>query len=283
MAWVRPAALGILALAGSFLSSCGSTERALDSTIDVVDAAGVHAATPLDALRLESMSAPPGVTSTVWRQLTVELVRVLAVAEIRTVSSPPTTGATARLSFNAGEGVLTWGYACAGDYNQDGEIGIGDLTPLGLHFGELSPDGVGQPFPWDSIGAVVDGDGNGQIGITDVTPIGANFGRRIQGYHVYRSFDSADYPATPDAGNGPGAKTLGTVMLTQATGAAAAGRKQFSLPLTDPQPGAYYWVRPYDGEVVGTPSNLVAGAEANLPPLAAIAADPPAGPVPLTV
>ena len=51
--------------------------------------------------------------------------------------------------------------------------------------------------------------------------------RELAGYHVYRSFNSADYPQTPTAANGPGALGLGTVPLAQATGSASAGRRRF--------------------------------------------------------
>ena len=284
--WILPAAAALL------LAACSSgTTSSLDQPRND---AGVQA-------QLDAAAVPRGVDAATWAQLKAELARVLAARPVaqaslladnagkhgglpHQVSTPPSgIAAAAKLVHGEVEDTLAWGYVCPGDYNQDGEVGIGDLTPLGLHFGEVSPAGAGQPFPWDSVGAVVDGDANGVIGITDVTPLGANFGRRVEGYNVYRSFDSADYPLTPTAANGGGAQSIGALAMAQATGAAAAGRRQFSFALTNPPSGAFYWVRPYDGVEDGTPSNLVAGAGANLPPIAAIAADPPAGGQPLTV
>jgi len=284
--WILPAAAALL------LAACSSgTTSSLDQPRND---AGVQA-------QLDAAAVPRGVDAATWAQLKAELARVLAARPVaqaslladnagkhgglpHQVSTPPSgIAAAAKLVHGEVEDTLAWGYVCPGDYNQDGEVGIGDLTPLGLHFGEVSPAGAGQPFPWDSVGAVVDGDANGVIGITDVTPLGANFGRRVEGYNVYRSFDSADYPLTPTAANGGGAQSIGALAMAQATGAAAAGRRQFSFALTNPPSGAFYWVRPYDGTEDGTPSNLVAGQGANLPPIAAIAADPSTGGQPLTV
>ena len=81
-----------------------------------------------------------------------------------------------------GAWLLTWRYRNTGDYNQDGVVGIQDVTPLAIHFGE-------QVLPEDaeirnSIPAVIDGSGNGKVGIEDVTPIAVNFGAEVSHYLV---------------------------------------------------------------------------------------------------
>jgi PKD repeat protein len=182
-----------------------------------------------------------------------------------------------------GNGVLKWGLYLHGDYNQDGIVGIADLAPLGQRFGEISPGGLGVPFPADSSGAVLDGSWDGSINIPDVAPIGQNWGRRVAGYRVYRSHEPADVPQVAADGNGAGAELVADVPLGDAI-AEAGLRKRFEVALTEDATGWFFWVRPYDGAEEGTPSNSVppTGAD-NLPPIAVAQAEPSGGLAPLTV
>ena len=112
---------------------------------------------------------------------------------------------------------LSWVERLVGDFNQDGEVGISDLTPLGQHFNEQvlydapalhnnlaywpqgypTDDGgvaLGSPAAPGSGAAMwrlarTDGDGNGVINISDITPLGAHFSERLDGYRIYRSVD----------------------------------------------------------------------------------------------
>lgn len=166
----------------------------------------------------------------------------------RQVSTPPTTARSATtLTYETGH--LLWRYYCQGDYDQNGIVNIGDLTPLGANFN--------TPGPFEPKSAIsgVDGDGNGVIGIGDLSTIGQNFGIRVSGYHVYYSPSSADYPADPSAHNGAGAQLMASLMLGD--GVVSAGERiRFEAPIGPPVPADNYWVRPYDGAVDGTPSNI---------------------------
>ena len=73
---------------------------------------------------------------------------------------------------------LDWAHYQVGDYDQNGEVNISDLTPVGIHLGKntSSPD-------WQTA-QVADGDANGEVNISDITPLGANFGAQVQGYVV---------------------------------------------------------------------------------------------------
>jgi PKD repeat protein len=100
---------------------------------------------------------------------------------------------------------LSWTERQLGDYDQNGEVGISDLTPLGVNFGESvaydpleTHDGIphwpeGDP---DAAGGLnwrlarIDGDGNGEFNIADVTPIGLNWKSTISGYRIYRRHES---------------------------------------------------------------------------------------------
>ncbi|MBN2081919.1 PKD domain-containing protein [bacterium] len=110
--------------------------------------------------------------------------------------------------------ILAWTERCVGDYNQDGLVGVSDLTPLGQQYLETVDYGpadyrFGIPywplgFPTDDGGAGVgnppldgspadrwrlarvDGNGDGLINVSDITPIGQHWKERLDGYRVYR-------------------------------------------------------------------------------------------------
>ncbi|HES57989.1 MAG TPA: hypothetical protein ENO21_01005, partial [Firmicutes bacterium] len=110
--------------------------------------------------------------------------------------------------------VLHWTEVLLGDYDQNGEVGLPDVTPLAVHFGKLVPydepdlhSGIGwwpTGDPEDDLGAGlalppqigsgaynwrlarVDGDRNGEISSADIVPIATHFGQRLDGYRVYR-------------------------------------------------------------------------------------------------
>lgn len=174
-------------------------------------------------------------------------------AAARIPSAAPTSPlAAARLSYDTPSQTLSWYYAFPGDYNQDGEAAITDLTALGQHFNAVSPGGAGAPFPEDSIERQVDGDNNGVINLADLTVLGQNIGRRCDAYGIYRSASQTDFPAARDsadsvagfatalrssAGGGPGGRLLFSTMLATALAA-----------------GENVWVRPVDGAERGRPS-----------------------------
>ena len=167
-------------------------------------------------------------------------------------AAPASSASAARLAFNPLNSSLTWHYSSTGDYDQNGEVNISDLTPLGVHFGESSGGGT---FPYAGALSVVDGDGNGEINITDITPIGANFGARVTAYNVYAETSADEYPAGNTAPST--AAPVGSLERSAATGEAGVDRLGFSFELSEPHdPAAVYWVRPSDGSAEGTPSNM---------------------------
>jgi PKD repeat protein len=104
----------------------------------------------------------------------------------RTVASVLPTGAgctPADFSYSAAGGSATfrWAYRSVGDYNQDGEVDISDLTPLGANFAKDSsaPD-------WASA-SLADGDGNGLVTLADITPIGQHYLTVVSGYKLERA------------------------------------------------------------------------------------------------
>jgi PKD repeat protein len=171
--------------------------------------------------------------------------------------APPMGEASATvLTYNAGAATLSWRYYSIGDYNQDGLVGISDLTPLGQHYGESSPLSGGQPFPPDSLGAVIDGNGDGIINISDITQIGQNYGVRVEGYRIYAAEVTYPYPVEPAGPNREGAMLLATVDID--AGSTIPGeRRRFYSQVVPTEEEQYYWVRPYHEYADGVASNLV--------------------------
>jgi hypothetical protein len=109
----------------------------------------------------------------------------LLARRTRKITSTPPTGDANRVNDLAiadnGDGTysLTWHYRNLGDYNQDGVVGIADITPLAIHYNETWATGEEN-----SLAAVIDGSNNNRVDIADVTPIAMNFGSECTGYTV---------------------------------------------------------------------------------------------------
>jgi len=190
----------------------------------------------------------------------------------RGVSTLP-TGASARpLEFDlrdAGDGTggLAWLYHNVGDYNLDGEVGLGDITPVGVHFDARAGDAG-----WESA-LLADGDNNGLVTVSDLTPIGANFLTGISGYKVERApQESGPYAAVLDV---PRSQGEGRPWLL------------YSAVLAAPQTGSWYRVRAYSADDPGQGAASEALQFEALPagqnPTAAAGADATSGTAPLTV
>ncbi|MCH7472516.1 hypothetical protein IIA79_06145 [bacterium] len=230
----------LLALLTAGLTACGSRGgvQELDIPPTQPDPGGGQSATDearsLDAVlaQIEDYAAPPGVDAQLFVQLKAELVSQLRARGSSKVASTPPTGdanrVTSLFADDNGDGTFTlsWNYLNAGDYDQNGEVNISDITPIGVHFGKTSaaPD-------WDEAQRA-DGDKNGEVNIADITPIGQHFGSACAGYVV----------EVGDAQGGVFAE-LDTVPFDAAAG---GGRKTFSHAVTL---AAGDWVRvvPVDG------------------------------------
>lgn len=200
---------------------------------------------------VDTLEKPDGVAEDVFAMLKDELVRQLSAADLsRTASAAPTgDGAASRLGLDNSTGELSWRMYNPGDYDQNGEVGITDLTPLSVHFGKSGD------FEPNSIEAVVDGDSNGEIGIADITPIAANFGVKISGFNIYSSTSYLDVPQENDMDNGATAQLVDNVGIGSAMGSPANERVYFTYTLPSVPANTYYWVRPTDNTTDGTPSN----------------------------
>ncbi len=195
---------------------------------------------------LGSLAPPDGVDQGVFAQLKAELARLLqARAEGKLPAAAPEgpENAIADLALT-GDGEsgfqLTWRYRNHGDYDQNGKVGVSDITPIAQHFGELVPEDGGN-----SLAAVIDGSGNGQVDIADVTAIAQRFGVGVASYSVRSSkFEWGSYTE------------IGAVGFDDVPGGDEE-RKLFTFALV-PEMNTWYRVLPQDlGWDEGVVSNAV--------------------------
>jgi hypothetical protein len=80
---------------------------------------------------------------------------------------------------------LEWSERNIGDYDNSGEVGVADITPIAQNYLAVLGDGLGDE-DWEQL---IDGDGSGDLGIPDITPIASNYLSVVAGYHVYRGIE----------------------------------------------------------------------------------------------
>jgi len=126
--------------------------------------------------------SPPSVSSDSQLDVNQELLQMLKkeFREERERIASDLFGADQVIDLHCEEGVLGWSYFNSGDYDQDGEVAIPDITLIAQRYLHRQVDGV---WP-DELDEVIDGDRNGEIGISDITPIAVNYLRTVVGYSI---------------------------------------------------------------------------------------------------
>jgi outer membrane protein assembly factor BamB len=235
-------------------AGCGSGNRS-----GVLQPAGNHAEAngkpdvEASLAQIKAAPVPEGIDPVLFKRLTSELSRVILKNPSVQVAQHPPVGTANRISGirfaqdTPGSWKIRWDYLNRGDYDQNGFVGISDLTPLGIHFGKSGP------FDRGSIESLVDGDGNGEINLSDITPIGVNYQAFTSAYNVYSSDNPRDCPTAWDGPNGPDAQLLGRLETADVL-EVAVGRAVFSLAVDQPVAGRCYWIRPTDGISEGSAS-----------------------------
>lgn len=161
----------IVILAIALPMSCGN-----------LSATGSSAPTILLRTELAALQPPEGTDVRTFQRLKEELIRQVADIESAKCATTPPSGEGNQVQdlilTDNGDGTrnLTWHYRNIGDYDQNGTVGISDLTPLAMHYGEELGD---HPLV-----TVVDGSNNERVDIADVTPIAQNFGVTCAGYSI---------------------------------------------------------------------------------------------------
>jgi hypothetical protein len=149
--------------------------------------------------QIDAASTPQGMDSVLFESLKDELKRVLAAQGGKQVSAPPADDSSAtHLSIDNVDHELFWSNAFTGDYDQNGEVNIADLTPIGANFKKVFTTSDENYAKYE----VIDGDENGEINLADLTPIGANFRSHISGYDIYRTplLSPDEVPSVDEAG-----------------------------------------------------------------------------------
>jgi PKD repeat protein len=220
------------------------------------------------------MPLPDGVDPDLWGTLQDALAAALIdYGTARAVADAPTgeTSKVTDLSFSTAGGSVTfsWSYRNQGDYDQNGEVNVADLTPIGLHYHKV------QGGPDWTEAQLADGDENGEVNIGDVTPIGQNYQAVVDGY-LLQSGPAASGP-WDQAGQLDGQGDIPT----------GGGRRECELSIAEPAVSTWYRVAPFHGtgagQSIGIASDPVHWVILNDPPEADLTADPTAGDPPLTV
>ncbi|MCB1219291.1 MAG: hypothetical protein H7A35_05405 [Planctomycetales bacterium] len=193
---------------------------------------------------LQPGADPPGVDGS-GLLATIEFRRG---AEVRRKPSA-VADAQPQLSRNARWSILSWYYTNPGDYDQNGEVNIADLTPLGINLGRSGPFSEGQ------MEYMVDGDGNGEINVSDITPIAVHFGNLVEGYTLYAGVEGQGYPSEATAANGAGTRNVVSLALADIDNSPAE-RKQFRHTDLSPAFADRYWVRAGSSAGEGPAGNL---------------------------
>ncbi len=213
----------------AFFVSCGGRQT---TTTNGTSISGAIA-------ELDAMVTPKGADPAVFNQLKDALrTALLSRGDGKLVATPPTGTANAipdLVITDNGDGTYhyAWHYYNVGDYNQDGTVGVADITPLAMHFNQTWDKLV--PAEINTLQAVADGSSNEKVDISDVTPIAMNFGVQVSAYRLEKC-------ATEN-----GTYTEVQIIPLSAGLDKDIARMRFSIDIT-PEAGMWYRLVPVDGE-----------------------------------
>jgi hypothetical protein len=135
---------------------------------------------------------------------------------------------------------LLWTYQSPGDYDQNSEVNISDIVPVGLYFGATSADAN-----WD-VSRVADGDRNGEVNVSDLTPIGLHYLKTVDSYVVKEGTSQTGPFTTVGGANVP----FNTIDIPP-----AGGLGTFAHQLAAPVADQWYVVAPVHLGAEGSISN----------------------------
>ncbi|MBN2082699.1 hypothetical protein JW859_10915 [bacterium] len=193
-----------------------------------------------------------------------------AVADLaRSASSALTSDAVRpELVVDISNEQFRWDYNYPGDYDQNGLVGVSDLTPLGAHLGEHGEDAIwewdaeerryislGPGFAAGSPGAVIDVNRDSWITVSDITAIGMHFSEGVTSFNLYQSlYPDLDMPISSGGANL--VESVGSFAYRDALKTVDPRHFFLSAPLIELHSGMGYWLRPVFNGQEGTPSNF---------------------------
>jgi len=236
-AMLRRVLLPLLILAFAGCASSGPSIQRGSVTLD-------HA-----LAQIEALPTPAGVDAGSFGQLKSALAASLrASGQTKFTSALPVGNASqvddlAEAAGDPGKVTLHWTYKNKGDYDQNSEANVADLTPLGVNLFKTtaSPD-------WTSKAIAADGDNNGEVNVSDITPLGANLFGHVDGYVIESTTNLADEQSWAQ---------VDTVQFADGGLEAGSPLWKFTHAVDAPATLTHYRVRAYDGTDLGPPSNVV--------------------------
>ena len=171
---------------------CGGGTSAPQAQELAGSAAGGSALVERELMRLGEMGTPAGADPQQFARLKLQLADMFTRTGMAIASDAPDSAASQVLNltaFDNGSGTarISWTYRNQGDYDQNSEVSVQDLSALGVHFGETSAAAF-----WN-LAALADGDNNGEINSADLTPIAQYLGNTVSGYSVESSPDGSSW------------------------------------------------------------------------------------------
>lgn len=147
---------------------------------------------------------------------------------------------------------IEWDYTNPGDNNQDGEVGITDITPIGVHYKERVSNS------WNDKLRHIDADSNGEINLGDMVPMSMNYGSRIFAYNIEMSENGDD-----------GFIVVGQLVLDDEQEMDPGETVRFSYEFgAQYVPEAWYRVVPLDQELqFGSPSEAISEMGRRMSPI----------------
>jgi hypothetical protein len=216
------------------LSACGAESSGPEPSADLTLAQARN--------QLAHLAPPAGTAPSEFEQLRTALEQHLAASgKTRWTAAAPADTANQVTDFyltrvDADTATAHWTYRNVGDYNQDSQVNISDLTPLGGHLNHSTTDGVEDPLD-----RTVDGNGDGLITISDITPLGGHLQNTIEGYSVQST-------TTPDIELSWG--NVRTVLFAESALPAGGGWRTFAVEVPA-QAGESFRVVPFHQTDVG--------------------------------
>jgi PKD repeat protein len=222
---------------------------------------------------LDALPAPAGVDAALFAQLKSTFAALLRT-QGKIASTPPrqaindldiipgTAGAMPRATWSSDFFI--------GDGDQNGVVGISDITPVAMWFHQSVTNAP--------LSKVADYNRNGTVEISDITPLAMNFAHRATEFAI-ETGPTATGPFTERAA----VLWDGQLPDKNVNGFAAF---EYELALADFAGGAGTWVRavPRDADSVeGEPSAALFALYPNIAPTASLAGNPTSGEAPLEV
>ena len=190
---------------------------------------------------IDAQSAPEGVAEADFASLrTAMRDQLVGSGQLKWVSGAPSDAQNqvndltlSKIDETSAD--ASWTYRNVGDYDQNRQVNISDLTPLGANLGTSSSD-AGWPAA-----QIADGDTNGEVNISDITPLGAHLQNSVDGYFIQSSVTPIEESSW---------FTVSVALFEDSTEPPAGGARSFTATVFATS-GQHFRVVPFSGQASG--------------------------------